>query len=55
MTIDDATLDAMDTYGGSFVRTLARLYRVADAVNRAKLADAFAEYFTKYAVFANEP
>ena len=49
LAITDAILDAMDRYGGSFAKHLARLYRVGDPVNRAILASAFAPYFRKYA------
>jgi alpha-beta hydrolase superfamily lysophospholipase len=52
--IDDATLDAMDRFGGSFIRTLARLYRVADEQNRLVLVHAFSEYFARYAALAKE-
>ena len=47
--IDDAILEAMDRYGGSFVVALAHLYRRADADNRATLRGAFARYFEEYA------
>jgi hypothetical protein len=41
-------LAAMEKFGGSFVRTLASLYRLADGQNQARLRHAFDEYFTKY-------
>ena len=37
MTTEDAILDAMTTFGGGFVQQLARLYRVADPINRARI------------------
>lgn len=41
-------LEAMDTYGGSFVKQLAVLYRMADPFNKRKLLDAFDNYFFDY-------
>ena len=41
-------LDVMEAYGGSFIRQLARLYAVADDINRQRLERAFPEYFAKY-------
>ena len=51
--ITDTTLEAMDSYGGSFVRTLAALYRRADPENRAILRHAFATVFAQYADLEN--
>ena len=50
--MDDDTLTAMETYGGSFIRTLAALYRRADDTNRRTLLSAFGHYFTEYAELA---
>jgi hypothetical protein len=50
--VDEATLDAMERYGGSFVQQLATAYRVADPENQAKLRDAFALVFAQYAGLA---
>ena len=50
--IRDETLEAMTTYGGSFVRQLAVLYRLADPDNRRILTTAFAGYFREYADLA---
>ena len=49
-------VEKMETYGGSFVKTLARLWMVADPLNRKKLESCFAEYFEEYKKFggANE-
>ena len=46
--IDEEVLVAMEKYGGSFVKQLARLYRLADAVNKAKLENCFKNYFDEY-------
>ena len=42
------TLDKMQKYGGSFVMQLARLWLVADQVNRDKLEAPFGDIFDKY-------
>lgn len=41
-------LEAMTTYGGSFVVALSHLYRLADPINERKLADTFDDYFIAY-------
>jgi hypothetical protein len=41
-------LGAMAQYGGSFVQTLARLYRQADPDNQQKLVIAFGHEFCRY-------
>jgi len=46
--VDDATLENMDKYGGSFIRALANLYRRADDENRAEIRRTFARYFQTY-------
>jgi len=46
--IDEETLRNMERYGGSFVMTLARLYRYADVFNKKKLEKVFKEYFEEY-------
>lgn len=40
--------DAMEGYGGGFVRHLAQAWRRADPSNSAKLHEAFAEYYAQY-------
>jgi hypothetical protein len=50
--VDDATLEAMERYGGNFVRQLERLYRAADTDNQAILRRAFAVLFAQYAGLA---
>jgi len=51
MTVSEKTLTKMEKYGGSFVRTLARLYRLADWNNKKKLEKVFKEYFEEYEKF----
>ena len=41
-------LEAMTTYGGSFVVALSHLYRLADPINERKLASTFEDYFRAY-------
>lgn len=41
-------LEAMETYGGSFVVQLAGLYRLGDPRNKMKLYLAFSNYFLDY-------
>lgn len=42
------TVEAMETYGGSFIKALAECVRRADHINRPKLLLAFPEYFKEY-------
>lgn len=44
----DNALHIMEVQGGSFVRSLAACWYAADAVNKAKLRETFAEYFDNY-------
>ncbi len=41
-------LEAMERFGGSFVRALAEAWRKADADNSARLEQAFPEYAREY-------
>ena len=41
-------IQAMKTYGGGFVQSLADCFTHADATNFQKLLDAFPEYVQKY-------
>jgi hypothetical protein len=41
-------LSAMETYGGSFVKQLVKLFILADYENQAKLEAAFQNYFQQY-------
>ena len=45
-------LEAMERYGGSFVRGLAHLFRLADPHNQAILRNAFGHYFREYEAMA---
>jgi len=45
---DEVVIEAMETYGGSFVRALALLYRTADPLNRARVRHSFSDYFEEY-------
>lgn len=44
----DGPLHMMEVQGGSFVKSLAHCYYMADAANKEKLYQAFAEYFHGY-------
>jgi len=52
--IPEEVLERMEKYGGSFVRTLAELYRHADIFNKAKIEKYFREYFEEYRNFGGE-
>ncbi len=41
-------VDAMEKYGGSFVKSLAMCFRTADPINFRKLKDAFPNYWNQY-------
>jgi hypothetical protein len=51
---DYLILDAMSQYGGSFVKQLSNLARVADATNFAKLKVTVANYWEEYDRFLPE-
>ena len=42
------TTEAMIRFGGSFVKGLGNLWRLADTTNRSKLEQAFLNYFEVY-------
>lgn len=44
----DNGLHMMEKQGGSFVKSLAHCYYMADTVNREKLRETFADYFNGY-------
>lgn len=44
----DETLDNMEKYGGSFVKQLPKLFRLADPSNKRKLFEAFIDYVEEY-------
>lgn len=48
---DYKILEAMSTYGGSFVKALAHTARMADSENYAKLKAAFPDIWDSYAAF----
>lgn len=56
MTTDNerAIVDAMHTYGGSFVKALAAAWYVADDHNKQKLKMAFADYWQTYTRFVKD-
>ncbi len=45
---DCKIIDAMEKYGGSFVKQLAVLFRLADHINFEKLKNTFSEYWDQY-------
>lgn len=51
---DYQMFEAMEKYGGSFVKQLALLLQLADHINYAKLKTAFPEYFEQYREMANK-
>jgi len=52
--IADSILEAMETYGGSFVKQLALLYRLADHENRKRIERCFKDVFIEYRKFVDE-
>jgi|GEM_PF-2378109 len=46
-------VDAMQDYGGGFVKALASCYRHADPINFVKLQNAFPEYWEQYEKMAS--
>lgn len=46
--IYDDALHLMEAQGGSFVKSLAHCYCMADPSNKALLREAFAKYFDEY-------
>lgn len=49
---DIAVIEAMEKYGGSFVKALAEAARRADAINLAKIKNAFPDYWWQYTEMA---
>lgn len=47
-------IEAMEKYGGSFVKSLAACFSCADTTNYKKLLDAFPEYVRDYKKIATE-
>lgn len=54
MIKDERMIDAMDTFGGSFVKSLANAMMHADSINYLKLIDAFPEYVRQYVDMAKK-
>lgn len=50
--IEDSTVLAMELYGGSFVKALAKCFRLADAENLRRLEASFGDVLGKYADLA---
>ena len=47
-----ATINAMQIYGGNFVKALANAWQHADQENSAKIEAAWPEYIEKYKMMA---
>ena len=47
-TVYDDALHMMEVQGGSFVKSLAHCYCMADPANKVRLKAAFADYFGEY-------
>lgn len=47
-------IEAMERFGGSFVKELAELYQFADPDNRRKIRETWSEYWKKYREMAKE-
>jgi len=47
-TYDEKIVQAMETFGGSFVKALANAMRLADMKNYQILRKAFSDYFKTY-------
>jgi hypothetical protein len=51
---DDRTLKAMELYGGSFMKQLAQLYRLADCHNQSKIKHMWAHEWAQYTIMAKQ-
>ena len=51
---DLKVIEAMETYGGSFVTALAQAARQADQYNLAKIKETWPEYWSTYTKMAEE-
>lgn len=51
---DLKVIEAMETYGGSFVVALAQCFRRADRHNNIKLKHTFPEYWNQYTEMAEK-
>lgn len=45
---NEKVIEAMEQYGGSFVKQLATLYRLGDRFNRAKIRETWSNYWAEY-------
>lgn len=52
---DFKVVEAMDEYGGSFVKALAQCFRCADPHNFYLLKSTFKKYWDEYEEMANNP
>ena len=50
----EQAVQAMESLGGSFVRSLAHLWRLADPSNQRRIELAFEPEFDRYAVLAKQ-
>ncbi len=48
---DDKIIEAMELYGGSFVKALAVCIKKADPINYSKLRNVFSNYWEEYNKF----
>lgn len=46
--LDYKTVEMMETYGGSFVKSLAAMLRTADHINFQKVKNTWPEYWNEY-------
>jgi hypothetical protein len=53
-TTERATLDAMQKYGGSFIRALAACYIAADPANRGLIVSTWWHDWQRYAVMGHD-
>ncbi len=51
---DFATIEAMETFGGSFVKALARACQHADQDNLEKIKNTWPEYWKQYTEMADK-
>lgn len=45
---DEKVVEAMENYGGSFVRAIAHAARLADRENLERIKTAFSDYWNQY-------
>jgi len=50
---DRRIIEAMQTYGGSFVKVLAQAAQLADSENLDRIKCAFPDYWEKYMIMAD--